>query len=674
MCGISGVISRRALDEERIATVRRVNAALFHRGPDGAGELLAGGPTNASAPHIFLAMRRLSIIDLAHGWQPLFNEDRSVALIANGEIYNHVELRQKLLGAGHTFLTHSDCEVIVHLYEEYGADCVQHLRGMFAFALWDSRKRRVIIARDRMGEKPLYLRFDTEQVMFASELGALAASGDGDFGLDPASVDLYLRYGWVPEPRTILKNIVKLAPASMLQIDLDPWQVTERTYWSLAEAPPVEGNPASSIRDELEKTMSLIVRADVPVGIALSGGLDSSIIAAMAARSYGDSLQAFTVGYRDAVAHDERGQAKTLADSLKIRFHEIEVDTQDMLADFETVVRMRDDPIADISGHGYYVVSRKAREMRCPVLLQGQGGDEIFWGYPWTVDACIASSLKMSGAGAARFGMNALMGARPLSKSGLTKAARFAVGAAMGWRTLEFAQQKPQDLVLYDINENYERGRHASRNVLSPEFRQLAGYKDGHGDIFASNDIAHPADIRVIAALCRSYLLQNGIAQGDRLSMANSVELRLPFVDYRLAEVVVGLHKTHSTPLARPKAWLIEAIKDLLPPEIINRPKRGFTPPVRAWMNALRLRHGATLLDGYLVQSGALRGDAAQFVQHERSWLGPWNETGFRLLVLETWCRHFSSVHSAARKNSLLHSSMPDALSLGSGSTYAGGA
>ncbi|MGB8507357.1 MAG: hypothetical protein WCD76_03050, partial [Pyrinomonadaceae bacterium] len=261
MCGISGIVSRQKVTPEEVSRVAAMSRALIHRGPDGAGEF--------RAQHVAFAARRLSIIDLEGGAQPLYNEDRSLALVANGEIYNHVELRRRLEALGHRFATGSDCESILHAYAEYGADCVRHLRGMFAFAIWDEARGRVLLARDAMGEKPLYLYERDGSLVFASEMKALLRSGRVPFELDPAAVNLYFHYQYVPEPRTAIKGVRKLNAAHLLVIDVEPWRVEERCYWRMEDAPPIEGDAPALIRDELETVSELVTRADVPVGVAL---------------------------------------------------------------------------------------------------------------------------------------------------------------------------------------------------------------------------------------------------------------------------------------------------------------------------------------------------------------------------------------------------------------------
>jgi asparagine synthase (glutamine-hydrolysing) len=245
MCGIFGIINRNGLADGDRDLVRRLAAALVHRGPDGEG-FAESGP-------VAVGMRRLAIIDLEGGWQPLWNEDESIAMVANGEVYNFVELRRDLEARGHRFRTGSDCETIIHLYEEHGSECVKHLRGMFAFALHDRRNGKVLIARDRIGEKPLYITGNGDRIVFASEMRGLVGAGAVPFEIDPAAVNLYLHYGFVPEPWAAVKGVRKLGAGHLLEISLEPWSVRERRWWAMEDAPPIDADPASTVRDMLEE-------------------------------------------------------------------------------------------------------------------------------------------------------------------------------------------------------------------------------------------------------------------------------------------------------------------------------------------------------------------------------------------------------------------------------------
>ena len=285
---------------------------------------------------------------------------------------------------GHTFRTGSDCETIVHLYEEYGVECVHRLRGMFVFALWDSQLNRLVLCPRPDGREATLFVPGRWQVVFASELKALLRSNLVLFELDVEAVDLYFHYQYVPQTRTPIKGVRKLDAAHILTVEINPWNLKEECYWRMDAAPPIEGDPATKIpRRILETVSELTIRSDVPVGVALSGGLDSSAIAALAVRKYPGVMHAFSVGYSGSPETDERKDARDLAEHLGMPFHDIELDAAEMVRLFPELVYWRDDPIADISGHGYYSVMKIARESGVPVMLQGQGGDELFWGYPW---------------------------------------------------------------------------------------------------------------------------------------------------------------------------------------------------------------------------------------------------------------------------------------------------
>jgi len=639
MCGIAGIISRATLSPAQTDKVKKLNSLLAHRGPDGEGSY-AGG-------NVLLAMRRLSIIDLKSGWQPLYNEDKSLVLIANGEVYNYVELRRDLEARGHRFSTGSDCESILHLYEEYGASFVEHLRGMYAFALWDIRAHRLILVRDRMGEKPLYLVNTGESLFFASELRALVHAGVVPFKLDPHSVDLYYHYGYVPEPTCIVAGVRKLPAAHLLSIDVDSWSVHEHCYWRMEDAPALEGNPAALIRAELERGADLITRADVPVGVALSGGLDASAVAALATAARGGDVHAFTVGYKGTPWQDERSNAKAFADYLKIPFHTVELSTADFIEQYSAVNLHRDDPIADIAGVSIAAVAQLARRHSVPVLMFGHGGDELFWGYSW-VRAALHATRRREALAAGLRGIRDYMRftAPPLSVTLGFRWAMSGAGILSEWRQFQADRRAhPGRVVFYDAEPFFLSSSLAVReNFYTDRFAAEVGQPD-LTQVFVPQRSDTPPEATLIRLICEMYLMENGIAQSDRLSMAASVESRLPLVDYRLVETVIGLHKTY--PLAsgaRPKEWFREAMSGLLPAFVLNRRKVGFSPPWREWGHALAVTHGDLLIDGYLMQEGILRPETAR---RQRNDLYP-RLTGPRPLAglslsLESWCRQMAS-------------------------------
>ncbi|MES1195336.1 MAG: asparagine synthase (glutamine-hydrolyzing) [Steroidobacter sp.] len=645
MCGITGVIKPSFLSRQDIAAIRQASAAMIHRGPDGSGEYL-NTDDEAHGPQLFMAMRRLSIVDLAHGWQPLWNEDKSIAIIVNGEIYNHVELRAGLLARGHTLRTNSDCEVITHLYEDHGLEFVKKLRGMFAFALWDSRKRQLILGRDRMGEKPLYLYTTGDCIWFASELKVLLATHQVPFMLDPASINSYLHYGWIPEPATAIEGVTKLPPGHLMVVDLDPWNIRTERYWRLEDAEPVTGNAVDLLRAELETIGTQIVRADVPIGIALSGGFDSSLTAAIAIRHADSAVKAFTVGYEGNPGQDERSDAIKFANDLGIPHHAIEISNSDMANAFPAVAFNRDDPVADIAGYGYYMLGKHSRDAGCPVLLQGQGADELMWGYPWAIQAVKHSLQKLAGHPVGRAETFFSQLPSDWSRAQLARFAYLVGGLLAGWRNLTPGRRSPADqLVLYDLTDPYQIGVHAAHSTYTPRFRhRVNAAAISPATFFHHNGDGSRIDIQILALLCRGYLLQNGLAQGDRLAMAHSVELRLPLVDYRFAELIVAIQKHSSVYFGAPKSLLHRAAQDLLPAYVMSRSKRGFNPPVSQWIAALRSTYGRELCNGMLVNYGVLDSRAARNMSTHNSRFGVSNDLFHKYLVLEYWYRGMHAV------------------------------
>jgi asparagine synthase (glutamine-hydrolysing) len=642
MCGIAGLISRAPLAPAQIDKVERVNSLLAHRGPDGKGSYVHRNVT--------LAMRRLSIIDLKGGWQPLYNESRDLVLVANGEVYNHVELRRVLENRGHIFATGSDCETILHAYEEYGAAFVDHLRGMYAFALWDNRARRLILGRDRMGEKPLYLVSTSDSLFFASELRALVKGNVVPFELDPQAVNLYYHYGYVPEPKCMVAGVRKLPAAHVLTLDLDTWSLREHRYWRMADAPALQGNPGQLIREELERSAQLITRADVPVGVALSGGMDASAIAALATTARSRDVHAFTVGYAGTPWQDERSDARAFAKYLKIPFHTVELSTSDVVEQYSSVNFHRDDPISDSAGIAIAAVAQLARRHSVPVLLFGQGGDELFWGYRWMRSALHATQRRNAvAAGLRGFKDYLRFSPPPLSVTLGLQWAMSGAGILSELRQFQADRRaRPGRVVFYDSESvflNVSRALHG--RFFTDRLLEAIGEPDMTQGFAAEQSESTP-EVTLIRLICETYLMENGIAQSDRLSMAASVESRLPLVDYRLVETVIGLHKTYSlSPNSAPKQWFRDALAGLLPDFVLNRRKRGFSPPWRQWAHALAVTHGHQLIDGYLVQNGIIRPEVARKQRKDLfpHLSGPRPMAGLSL-GLENWCRQMCSATS----------------------------
>ncbi len=625
------MIRRGGLTPSDLERVDRLSRALRHRGPDDLGASRAGG--------VVIGMRRLAIIDPRHGRQPLWNEDRTICVVANGEIYNFVELRRDLEARGHRFATGSDCETIVHLYEDLGDDCLGRLRGMFAFALHDRRNGRVLLARDRLGEKPLYIVEHEGQLTFASELGALVRSGALAFELDPCAVRDYLLWGFVPEPRSAVSGARKLPAGCKLTVETDRWSVDESRWWSLLEAPPVYEPPADAIGKVLDETAELVIRSDVPVGVALSGGVDSSLVAAMARRR-GPSVQAFTVGYPGTDRHDEWPQAAETAAQLGIHnHHRIEVATSDAVSLFPAACAARDEPNADISGPGYLAIMRAARDRGVPVLLMGQGGDELFWGYPWTLGAIRATERKARLLrGEADLTDYLRLSRPPASYTGAIDWALGGCGLLEGARALQRDRRTdPRRIVFWDHRPLWSAAERASRRSLCADVLHHCGEGDA-AQVFTGPHLWTRPDLSITNLLVSTYLLSNGINQADRLSMSASVECRLPLIDFRLAEVVVGLRKATPDWGLGGKHWLMQAAKSRVPRDVLARRKRGFTPPWRDWTKAIFRAHGERLAAGHLVRSGILTSrSAARLARRPIDFMGRPDPIAMPLLMLESW-------------------------------------
>ncbi|MEK6279307.1 MAG: asparagine synthase (glutamine-hydrolyzing) [Acidobacteriota bacterium] len=639
MCGIAGIISSRETTLEDLMRIAAMSRAQIHRGPNGSGEY--------HSSHVILAARRLSIIDLEGGHQPLYNEDRSLALVANGEIYNYVDLRVYLERLGHRFHTQSDCETILHAYEEDGVDCLHYLRGMFAFALWDERRRRLFVARDPMGEKPLYLFERDGLILFASEMKALLRSGLVSFELDPSAIDYYFHYQYVPEPRTAITDVRKLPAAHYLTVDLDQWNVNEKCYWRMEDARPIEGDAPALIRQELDTIGRLLTRSDTPVGVALSSGLDSGAVAAIAAPHLRGQLHAFTVGYEGRPAGDERLEARDLADHLGFDFHEVEINTAEVVEFFSELQFWRDDPVADYAGHSYYALTKLAREHGVPVVLQGQGGDELFWGYPQLRQAAHESIAKQKlSKGLLRALPHYVSLNRPadFSAKAIADWTRDWAGVRSGLQRMRNHRAAPADqLVFYDVSRDFSTAAGETTALYTRAFTRRLGESDVT-DLFTFPRPWPGVDVTLTRLISDTYLRGNGIAQGDRLSMASSVEMRLPLLDRKLVEAVIGLRKTQSDVNLPPKEWLRQAITGLVPNRVLNRPKRGFAPPVAEWHEAIFAVHGPSLRDGYLSQVGVLRNESADRLANGPFPAGLTSPVSFKALVLEHWCRRMSAV------------------------------
>ena len=559
MCGICGLVSLDGATAPDPAALAAMNETLVHRGPDSDGSVI-DGPCG-------LAMRRLSIIDLAGGDQPIANEDGRIQVIQNGEIYNYRHLRDELEGRGHTFSTHSDTEVLVHLYEERGPAFVEALRGMFAIAIWDSRENRLLLARDRFGIKPLYYRVADGMVSFASELKALLRQPGFSREIDPQALESFLSFNSIPSPLTIFKEGRKLPAGHILVAERGEVTISRFARPTPAPAGEVrrEGDDAlaAELRDRLRDSVRAHLVSDVPVGVLLSGGIDSAALTAMAAGESGYRVSTFSIGFEES-SFDELDNARLVAKRYGTDHHELVLrpDAVDLLP---RLVEAFDEPFGDSSALPTYLVSQLAADT-VKVVLSGEGGDELFGGY-YTY---VADRLAPRVGRAAPF-LRPLVELLPSSSEKVSfdyKAKRFVRGAHL---------------------PPVER-HHAWKEIFSPEAQEellneprISDPLDVYRARYAETEGA-PALARLQDLDLGIYLVDDLLVKTDRASMAHSLEARVPFLDTQVAELALALDTRQKVRGFSKKRLLRRAVEPLLPREVVRGRKQGFSIPVAAWL------------------------------------------------------------------------------------------
>ncbi|MEP0870508.1 asparagine synthase (glutamine-hydrolyzing) [Trichocoleus desertorum AS-A10] len=637
MCGVIGSFNRFQLQSHYLDEAVR---CLSHRGPDDQGVW--------QDEYVKLGHTRLSILDLSpSGHQPMTSQDGRYCISFNGEIYNYLELKQELIALGHVFNGHSDTEVLLAAFAQWNTTCLDRLRGMFAFAIWDQQAQSLFLGRDRFGEKPLYYWYNEESFYFASELKALLPLLPTVPELDPVSIDLYFHYQYVPEPRTPLKGVHKLPAAHYLKVSRQNWEFAPQIYWSLEQISPVTGNPATLIRQELEKSIELVLRSDLPIGVALSGGIDSSAIAALAAPKYRDTLQAFSVGYPGRPAYDERNQAEALATSLKLPFHDVELTTEALVDFFPSLIAAVDEPIADIAAYGHYSVMQLAASRGVKVMLSGIGGDELFWGYSWVARAARISKLKYDYIQAPQWrarGIEVLQ--KVFQHSFYQKLGRSqkVPGYLQQWLQpgIDLSQMTlspPERAVFYELSPDFVEALAYRPHLFTQSLWEQVPLGNPYGLFPLEPPTALDIPNQISQTLFQTWLVSNCLSLSDRVSMACSVEARLPLLDKELAELVIGLRKNQPDHRLPAKAWLKAALRGIVPDEVLNRPKRGFQPPVQEWMRAVVQENLESLKTGYLVKLNILSSSFIQSLTAEFSAQSKHTFMLYKAVVLETWYR-----------------------------------
>lgn len=648
MCGILGRFYRSPA--HRSPLTKHDVATLTHRGPDGSGVY--------TDSYIQFGHTRLAIIDLTEGGhQPMTYENGRYVITYNGEVYNYLEVRRELEAKGERFVSSSDTEVLLAAYKVWGRECVSRFRGMFAFALWDEREKSLFLARDRCGEKPLFYYRDNRCLAFASELKGLLPLLTSRPALDLSVVDMYLHYQYVPEPFTLLQDVWKVPAGHTLTVSLDKWFAEPVRYWSVEEPTKINGLPTDTpgilrcIRDGLEEAVKLTLRSDVPVGIALSGGIDSGAIAALAQKHSSEPLHAFSVGYPGRPPYDEREHAQRLAKQLGMIVHEVELPVESFVDFFPQLVRVMDEPIADSAAFGHYAVPKAAADLGIKVLLNGLGGDEIFWGYPW-VTQTLMTNLNMA---TSPFLKTVIpLTASPGMQRLLGKASRHPRVPfwCQRWASLLHGvgtvPKSAQQLHFYEADPNFRATFDIKHRVYGPAMRTI-----GEDNPFRPTDIGvrHVEQLpaAVIRMLFDTWLVSNCLSLGDRVSMSVGVETRVPFLDAGLIELVMALRSQQPDHTFGQKAWLRAALKGLLPEDVLTRRKSGFQPPVWKWLSGVVERYGNSLYESSLVEAGILDGTKIDDIVKEmpRQRL-PDLYFAYKLVLLEEWHKGVVGYHSPA--------------------------
>jgi asparagine synthase (glutamine-hydrolysing) len=626
VCGIAGIVGR-AGDVVDPVDVHRMCETLIHRGPDDEG-IYAQGPVG-------LGIRRLSIIDIAGGHQPIHNEDESVWVVFNGEIYNFAELRKDLESRGHRFYTHSDTEVIVHLYEETGADCVKKLRGMFAFALYDRTHHRLLLARDRLGKKPLHYAWSQGQLVFASEIKALLAVAPQLTEVNPNGLLQYFYFGYVPDPLTAFQRIHKLPPGHVLEYDGD--RSTIRQYWDVpAYGTQVDMSEEDCLR-ELEWKLTEAVRmrliSDVPLGALLSGGVDSSIVVALMAQASRGPVKTFSIAFRPD-EFDESVHARRVAEHFGTEHRELLVDP-DIEETLQFLSEMLEEPFGDSSMLPTYYVCRMARQ-QVTVALSGDGGDELFAGYDRYQVAMNHRHFDRVPEWIGRAYRQNLHHRLPAGVYGKNRA----------WNASLSARERYLD----DVSALPVF--HRERSLFTEEFLEAsAGLPDPLVQFRRYYDDAPATDAlsRLLYLDTKTYLAGDILTKVDRMSMATSLEVRVPMLDHELVEWVAGLPIQWKSRNGTRKYLLRKLAEKLgVPSTTLHRPKQGFALPVAQWMkNELKEQFLSVLLEPRTLQRGYFKPDAVRGLlsEHLRGRRDR-SDVLWRMLVLELWHRNF--LHAAA--------------------------
>jgi asparagine synthase (glutamine-hydrolysing) len=568
MCGIVGKFYLDGQTPIEPELIQRMTDIIAHRGPDGAGKYISGP--------LGLGHRRLSIIDLRPaGAQPMCNEDKTVWIVFNGEIYNYLELRQELVRKGHQFSSTTDTEVIVHLYEEYGEKCVSLLRGMFAFGIWDERKKSLLLARDRVGIKPLYFINTGKALLFASEIKSLLVDSAIQHSANLRAIDRFLTYYYLPGNETLFKDIYKLEPGHYLTVKNG--QIVNKQYWDLSFQISSQWTSIDQAVEALQQLLSRTVKdhmiSDVPVGVLLSGGVDSTGVLRYAAEHSDKPLNTFTVGFSGATFADERPYAKMAAEKFQTTHHDLTITAKDFRDFLPKYVWHMEEPVCEPPGISLYYVSRLARQNSVKVLLSGEGGDEAFAGYPKYRNLLVLERLKKA------FGPAKDLLAAALKMMGLF--------TGKDNRHYRICINSEMQNYYYGLAATPETPFNRQKGLLySGDFaKSLGDYPSNLPTLNLFSNVHDKSNLqKMLYVDTKSWLPDDLLVKADKMTMATSVELRVPLLDHQILEFAASLptqFKVHGKTMKR---VLKMALQESVPEKILKRKKAGFPLPFDSWL------------------------------------------------------------------------------------------
>ncbi len=620
MCGICGKLyfdREREVDHDLL---NRMLDAIQHRGPDAGGVYLNG--------QIGLGHRRLSIIDLTSGGQPLSNEDNSIWITFNGEIYNFRELRSFLLAKGHRFRTNTDTEVIVHLYEEFGPECVLKLRGMFAFALWEEKSKTLMLARDRVGIKPLYYSISQSALVFGSEIKAILQDQELQATVSPEAVHRLLTFYYSPG-ETLFRNVRKVAPGSYMLVNNG--QVSTAKYWDLnfdcKEPSPNLGRVQEQLREILSEAVDLHMTADVPVGLLLSGGFDSTAMLALASKKGNRELRTFSIGFADPTVPDERPYARFAAK----HFHAVHSETtlsaeqfRDLLPEF---VWHMEEPVAEPPAIALYKVSQLAAE-QVKVVISGEGGDEAFAGYSNYRNVLWVEQAKRE--------LGSLTNA-------VARGLHTAASLLGSHRAARYAAMLEGPFEQYYYSRTFD-SRSEIQAFFSPAFKAIIDKQQCFGLFAQQLGLSKHWDVlsRMLYVDTKTWLVDDLLLKADKITMANSLELRVPWLDHKVLEFAALLPSTLKVRSAQLKYLARKALHNIVPEQITSRPKAGFPVPCGAWLRSALSNWAADIiLDGRTLARGYFARGGLEELLRQNTKTGRFSKMVFCLIALELWHRMF---------------------------------